>query len=201
MNQKGELTLFGILLTMGLTSVFILHSIQLIYNYTLFKRRAEFFICSKKSKILIREHANKIIKANWGIKNSDKIKYLSLFIPGFQGVGLKAEKVKILLKKFQDFELLKFRSKLMKLKIGGCSLEKGIFLSPFKTNASHHLRSTFETAIPQEKIWQIKISHYPFLMTLSFDLKNSESLYPIISTLSEERPERFLFNWHFYSSL
>jgi hypothetical protein len=201
MNQKGELTLFTIIFTLGLSSLLIIYTLQLAWNFSIIKKRSSLFICAKKVKILIKKHSEKITKSNWIIKNSKSIKTASFMLPGFQVFGTTANQLKETLKKYQDLELLLFKTQLTKLHLMGCKISKNSYSSPFQVSGIRHLRNKMETTIPREKIWKTSISNSPFTIYLSLKGIDQPSLHPQIFILSEDKMENFLFKWQFFSWL
>lgn len=187
MNQRGEITLLSVMIIALMTGLILLCSLELQRSFQLLQKRTHLFLCVKEAKGEIKNHLQFMGRTNWAIKNVHRVGIIALFIPGLQGVALKAEKMKKLLIQLQTLELISYLKKIHGLKAKGCPLDPRTFITPFKIGASLHERDAAQKAILRDSSWSYLFIQGPYIVKLEFTDAHLERLDPNVKITSSEK--------------
>jgi len=176
MNQRGEITSLLIFILMIFSSLLIYCALKLELNFIHLKKRTNILLCSKIAIQEVIRHVHFISKTNWAIKNAQKIKTVSLLIPGLQGVSLKTENIQIYLKTLQEFEYLRHLENLKKIKHKRCEMTSKTFLTPFKHDLSLYQRDQQQTILQRSSSWEYIFANNPFSIKFILELRDVSQL-------------------------
>jgi len=195
MNQKGETTLLAVLLMMSLMGVIILTSLELKKSYLDLERRTQLFLCVKESKGELKELLVFMGKANWGIKNIDRIKLIIAFFPGLQGYAMNAQKIKKYLQQTQDIRLKIHLAKLKNLRNKKCPIDPKMLFTPFKLQYTSLYRDTNGLVTLRKEEWSHLYLKKNYLIELTIKPWDWENLHPKISFQSKEKKVKVSSLW------
>lgn len=198
MNERGDITMTSILLTLALSSLLILYAIEASIQFKVFKKRTKIFLCAKKVSKISKEYLSNISKSNWVILNAKNVQQVSIIFPVFAQISGGAEKIKSLAKKHQDVQLLYLKSKIVKLKDEGCSIESNFETGPYYNNSIFHQRNLKETTILRGHRWSFNLQENPFKIFLSFNINQKFSPNPKIEYMTKESLGKFQYIWQSY---
>jgi hypothetical protein len=155
------------------------------------KTRTTLLLCTKETKGELHELLIFMGRTNWGIKNLQRVKLLSLILPGSQFTSQSADKIKKILQRTQEVRLASHFNIIKNLKLKGCPLPLSLLKTPFETigpilkrdqNGSIKLRS-FE--------WNYYFFLRPYEIHLNVVAKEWENLSPQLVYVVEDKPVRF----------
>lgn len=187
MNQKGEATLFTILVLVAISGLLTLCGLELERNLRLIKHRTSLFLCVKETKGELQRYLKFMGRTNWALKNVSKAQLVAVFVPGLQGLALEADKAKKIIKAAQNSTLPLYLAKLRQLQRQGCPLDPRMFATPFELSTSGHKRDIDEAAILRKKQWTYSFLKTPYLLTLSIEDTGMNSLRPRITFEAQEK--------------
>lgn len=187
MNQKGEVTLFAILILVILSGLMTLAGLQLEQSFRILQARTKIFLCVKETNQEMKSYLRFMGRTNWAIKNTNKVRLIMLIIPGLQGASLQADKIKKTLKHLQNLQLIKHLSTMTKLKGQGCPLDPALYMTPFQISASGYKRDFNEAAIIRTPTWTYHFIKLPYYLDVSYDIKGLESIHPKFTYQAEEK--------------
>lgn len=180
------MSLVFVLMVAGLTGLLLLCSLKLQRSFSLLERRTELLLCTKEAEGETLEFVRFIGRTNWAIKNAKKAQLILMFIPGAQGMALKAHKVKKVMKRFQDLRLLSHLKNLASLKRRGCSLDPRSLTTPFELGAGGFRRSWDATAKLRSPRWTYHYVALPYALAVNWDARGFEGIWPVIKRISSE---------------
>ncbi len=186
MNEKGDSTLFCVLLLLALSGLVILCSLELHKSYRLLEKRTEILLCMKETKGEFQRYFAFMGRTNWAIKNIRKAQLIAFLIPGLQAAALNADKIKKIIIHAQDLSLLAYFNKLNELKNKGCPLDPRMLLTPFELEVRGYKRDLQSAAILRNEEWTYLFLHLPYGFSLTIEASQYESLGPKIDYLFKE---------------
>jgi hypothetical protein len=186
MNEKGESTLFCVLLLLALSSLVILCSLELHKSYRLLEKRTEILLCLKETKGEFERYFAFMGRTNWAIKNIRKAQLIAFLIPGLQGAALNADKIKKIITHAQDLSLLAYFKKLNELKDQNCPLDPRMILTPFELGVTGYKRDLQSAALLRKEEWTYLFLHLPYGFSLTINASQYEALSPKIEYLFKE---------------
>jgi len=168
-NERGDMTLLSVVLILGLSGLVILSALELTAALKGLRHRANLILCVKESKGELHQFLKFMGKTNWAIHEANKVKWISLVIPGLQGLSGGAEKVKSALKVAQETNRL-FYLKNLALLQSHCPIDPRMFQTPFELIPSGLKRHLDGTAKLRSNHWTYRYFHKSGLITL--EIKN-----------------------------
>lgn len=180
MNQRGDSTLFCILLLFALSSLVILSSLELKRSYSLLKKRAHILLCVKETKGELHEYLKFMGRTNWAIENINRFSLITIFIPGLQGASLSGDKLKKALMHLQDAHLLLYFKTINELKERGCPIDPRQLLTPFELGIKGHKRDLEGAAKLRKKKWDYYFLELPYAIKLEVTGTNYKRVSPQI---------------------
>lgn len=186
MNEKGDSTLFCVLLLLALSGLVILCSLELHKAYRQLEKRTEILLCMKETKGEFQRYFTFMGRTNWAIKNIRKAQLIVFLIPGLQGAALNADKIKQIIIRAQDLSLIAYFKKLNELKKQDCPLDPRMLLTPFELTGSGYKRDTQSAAKLRKEEWTYLFLHLPYGFSLTINASHFESLNPEIDYLFKE---------------
>jgi hypothetical protein len=187
-NQKGEVTLFCVLILVALSGLLTLCAVELQKNFSLMKKRTELFLCVKETKGELNNYLLRTARLNWLIKNTSRAQMVAVFFPPLWAAVGSAEKIKRVTKGLQLGALSLFEIKLLKLKKQGCPLDPRLLQSPYELGKDFGYTRTFEGAAKlREKKWTYYFIDRPYVLSLTVDAGQAESLIPKLEYRAEEK--------------
>ena len=126
-------------------------------------------------------------RTNWAIKNLNRIKLITMIIPGLQGVSGNADKARRLLQSYQNYKLLSYMNTLRVLKGKRCFLDPQLFITPFMLNAVGYQRDNEGAALLRKTKWTYFYLEKPYLLTHEIDLEEFQRLKPKIKSVTKEK--------------
>lgn len=190
MNQKGEVTLFTVMVVFVLSSLLLLCQLELRRSYGLLQKRTHLFLCTKETKGELDQHLTLMGKSNWAIENAQKARLIMLLIPGLQGASGSVENVKKAIMKYQDVKAFLYLAKLKTLKSRGCPMDTRVFMTPFQLKIQGHARDQYSRARLREETWTYYFLEKPYLLSLTVTARNLSSLKPKPHYESKEKGAR-----------
>lgn len=187
MNEKGEITLLSSVLLMIFMSIVILCGLELRKSYLLLQKRTHLFLCAKETKGELQNFLTFMGRTNWGIKNTKRAALLAAFIPGLQGLTLKAHKLKKFLQRAQDLRALSFLKSMHSLEKRKCPLDPRIFKTPFRLGTNFLLRDSEGAVELREVKWSYLFYSSPYLLQLQIKAEGWEKLKPNVGFESLEK--------------
>lgn len=187
MTQKGEVTLFGVLLLVVISGLLTLCGLELEKGFRTLKRRTGLFLCVKETKGELQRYLIFMGRTNWALENIGKAQLIAVLIPGLQGVGLEADKMKKVIKALQNSTLPLYLGRLKELKNRGCPLDPQMLLTPFRLATSGYKRELSEAASLRKKQWTYHFLKTPYLLTLNVEASSLVSIHPKISFEAREK--------------
>lgn len=199
MNQKGEVTLFSVLVILALTNIVLLSSLELRRSFKLLERRTHLFLCLKETKGELHDFMKFMGRSNWAIKNINRASLVMLFIPGLQGAAMDAQKAKKYLQYVQEGKVISYLNTLKNLKQKGCPLDPRMFITPFQIGTRLLVRDESGGARLREKKWTYIYISKPYFLSLNVHPSTWESVKPNIQYMAEEKGARLssLLSSHF----
>lgn len=187
-NQKGEVTLFCVLILVALSGLLTLCGVELQRNFSLLKKRTELFLCVKETKGELNNYMLRTARLNWLIKNTTRAQMVAMFFPPLWAAVGSAEKVKRVTKGLQLATLAIYESKLVKLKQRGCPLDPRLLISPYELGKDFGYTRTFEGAAKlRKKTWTYYFIDQPYVLSLTVDASKAESMWPKLDYRAEEK--------------
>lgn len=165
----------------------ILLSLELKSSLRLLQKRKELFLCTKEIKGEVHLYLEFMGRTNWGIKNANRVAWISYLIPGLQGVAANAEKVRDLLKHLQTMKLASYLKTLASLRQKGCSLDPRMAITPFELSTFGYARDVEGRAKLREVKWNYYFIRRPYAIALEVRAMDFEAISPRISYLSSEK--------------
>lgn len=190
MNQKGEATLFSILCLVALTGLMLLTSLELKKEFSLLKKRTDLFLCVKETKGELKEFITFMGRTNWGIKNINRASLIMIFIPGFQGAALDAQKLKKALIHWQNLSIAKYAKTVHSLKAKSCPVDPRMYLTPFEMTGTGFKRDKDGAAILRRNTWDYHFLSRPYFLSLRFEAKDFEAISPRFKITALESAEK-----------
>jgi hypothetical protein len=187
-NQKGEATLFCVLILVALSGLLTLCGLELQKNFSLLKKRTELFLCVKETKGELNHFLLRTARLNWVIKNTTRAQMVAVFFPPLWTAVGSAEKIKRVTKGLQLASLGIFEGKLIKLKGQGCSLDPRLFVTPYELGKDFGYTRTLEGAAKlRKKKWTYYFIDRPYGLSLTVDATGAEGFMPKIKYQAEEK--------------
>ena len=187
MKQKGEGLLFFVMVLMALSGLMLLSALELKKSFSLLEKRTHLYLCAKETKGEFMEYLILMGRTNWAIKNLNRIKLITMIIPGLQGVSGNADKARRILQGYQNYKLISHMNTLRRMKGKGCFLDPQLFITPFILNAVGYQRDNEGAALLRKTKWTYIYLQKPYLLTHEVDLTSFQRVKPkIISTTSEK---------------
>ncbi len=193
MNQKGEVSLMGILVLVVLTGIVMLGALELEHSYRKLQHRTQLFLCTKEAKEELALYLRFMGKTNWAIKNTHRAGMIMIFIPGLQGASMNAEKIKRIIIKLQNLKLASYLKTLRNLTQKSCALDPRMFITPFNLGPLGYQRTSEGVALLRKNQWSYLFHEPPYALSLKIQLLTLESLKPKIQFITEERGGKLSF--------
>lgn len=187
MKQKGEGLLFCVLVLMALSGLTFLCALELKKSFSLLEKRTHLYLCAKETKGELMLYLTLMGRTNWAIKNLNRIKLITMIIPGLQGVSGNADKARRVLQSYQNYKLLSYMNTLRVLKGKGCFLDPQLFITPFMLNAVGYQRDNEGAALIRKTKWTYFYLEKPYLLSHEIDLGGFQSLKPKITSVTKEK--------------
>lgn len=182
MNQKGEITLTVVLMTLALTTLVLLCALELRHSFKTLEKRTTIFLCVKETKGEFHQFIKFMGRTNWGIKNINRVSLIMMFIPGLQGASMNAQKLKTTLKRAQDVRLISYLKTLRNLRTKSCPIDPRMLITPFRP-----ARDNDGALKLREKQWTYYYLLRPYALSLEINLQDYESIHPRIQYKTEEK--------------
>lgn len=187
-NQKGEATLFCILILVALSGLLTLCGLELHKNFSLLKKRTNLFLCVKEAKGELNLYLISMGRLNWVLKNVTKAQMAAVFIPPLWPYVAETEKLKKTVKILQAGTLPLYLAQLNRLRNKGCALDPRMFQTPYKLGKDWgYEREAAGNAKLRGKEWTYYFLDKPYLLTLKVNAWKAESLMPKIEFQAEEK--------------
>ncbi len=187
-NEKGEATLFCILVLVALSSLLTLASLELQRNFKLLQKRTHLFLCVKETKGELNNYLKLMGQTNWVLKNTHRAQIAATIFPPLWPYIANASKLKKALKGMQFNTSVLYLSKLNKLKHEGCPVDPQMFLTPYQLGNDFMFSRTNEgVAKIRKSTWTHYFLERPYLLTLTVNAAKGESLQPKIDYRAEEK--------------
>jgi hypothetical protein len=180
MNQRGDSTLFCILLLLALSSLVILSSLELKRSYSLLKKRAHILLCMKETKGELHNYLKFMGRTNWAIENINRVSFVAMFIPGLQIASLSGDKLKKTIMYLQDAHLLLYFKTIKELKDKSCPIDPRQLLTPFELGLKGYKRDLEGAAKLRKKKWSYYFFHLPYAISLEINGRNYLGVSPKI---------------------
>lgn len=188
LDQKGEATLFCVLVLVALSGLLTLSAMELQRSFSLLKKRTHLFLCTKEVKEELNLHVRYMGRLNWLIKNTTRAQVLAAFIPPLWPHIGNADKLKKVAKTLQALEAGIFKIKLGKMASKGCPLDPRIYLGPYVPGTDYGFKRTSEGAAQlRMKEWTYYFLNQPYCLSLKVNAMGSERLMPKIIYQAEEK--------------
>lgn len=187
MNQKGETTLFVILLLVVMSGLLTLCGLELERSFRHLKNRTSLFLCVKQSKGELNEYLKFIGRTNWALENIKKAQLVAIFVPGLQAVALDAQKAIKLIKIAQDSKLFIYLKKLNDLRNQGCPVDPRLLITPFELGSTVHKRGLNDVVLLRSNKWNYHYLKIPFAINLEIRVIKLNSLNPQIEFYATEK--------------
>lgn len=187
MNQKGEATLFGVLLLVVMSGLLTLCGLELEKSLRTLKRRTTLFLCVKETKGELQRYLKFMGRTNWALENIGKAQLVAVFIPGLQGAALEADKLKKMIKAMQNSTLPLYLARLKELKSKGCPINPQMLMTPFMLTASGYKRDVTEAATLRKRQWTYNFLKTPYLLTLDVEANALTAIHPQVSIEAREK--------------
>lgn len=192
-NQKGEISLLAMLGLVVLSGLILLSSLKLHQSFSLLKKRSHLFLCTKEAKGELHNYLKMMGRTNWAIKNAKRASLVMLFIPGLQGAALEVDKVKRMVKIYQNtVVLVSYLEKLVSLQRQGCPIDPRMFITPFELSGAVYQRDSEEAAKLRKKEWSYTFLKMPYALEVRINAQNFERVTPKISYETKESAVRSL---------
>ena len=191
MNQRGEITLLSASITFLLTLLFFLTFLELKREFSFLEKRSKLFLCAKETKEELHLYLKLMGRTNWSIENLNRVKIITLIIPGTQGVALNAERLKKMLIMLQNSSLLHYFKRLNNLKKQGCPLDPQMIKTPFKLSLNLLERNKNDAAILRSESWNYYFWLNPYLLKLKISAKDYNSPTPKITFQTAEKEAKY----------
>lgn len=187
-NQRGEATLFCILILVALSGLLTLCGLELQSSFQTLKKRTSLFLCVKESKGELKLYIEKMGRLNWALDNISKAQLVALFIPPLWPYLGSADKIKKGVKTIQAMSLAPYLFKIKELKGRGCPIDPQMLMTPYVLgNDFAFARTKSGAAILRNPTWTYYFLKKPYLLTLEVDGTSSNSLHPRIRFQAEEK--------------
>lgn len=186
MNERGDSTLFSILLLLALSGLVILCSLELHKSYRLLEKRTEILLCMKETKGEFQRYFSFMGRTNWAIKNIGKAQLIAFLIPGLQAAAFNADKIKKIIIHAQDLSLLAYLKKLNELKKQDCPLDPRMLITPFELGLTGYKRDLQSAAKLRNEEWTYLFLYLPYGFSLTINASQYDSLTPEIDYLFKE---------------
>lgn len=187
-NQRGEATLFCVLILVALSGLLTLCALELQYSFNLLKKRTRIILCVKEAKGELHRYLRHMGRLNWLIKNTTRAQLVAVFFPPLLPYVANAEKLKDLAKSFQAAALVPYVGKISDLKKRGCPIDPQIYLTPYELGSDYGFKRTPEGAARIRKTrWTYHFLGKPYFLTLKVNAVRAEALYPKVDYLAEEK--------------
>jgi len=181
MNQRGDCTLFGILIVLALSSLLTLTSLSLIKSFKRLKQRTNLILCLKEFKGEQNQFIEFISKTNFGLKNISRAKLIAAIIPGLQLSSMKAETLKRVIQKGQDLRLISYLNKMAQLKRQSCPIPFNFRQPPFDFNLRGFKRNHEGIVITRKHQWKHFFQQNPYVISMSCQMRKIDDVAPKIS--------------------
>jgi hypothetical protein len=195
MNQKGEGTLICVLLVLALSGLVLLCGLKLQKKFSLLEKRSRLFLCTKEAKGELHLYLKFMGQTNWAIKNLNRLKLISLIIPGLQGVSGNAEKARKLLQQYQNYKLISYLKSLKDLRQKNCPLDPRMFITPFNLTATGYQRDGEGAALLRETRWTYFYFLRPYVLAVKTDSVGLDTIHPRINFEVTEKAETLSSLW------
>lgn len=178
-NERGEATLFCVLILVALSGLLTLCSLELQHAFTKLQKRTNLFLCVKETKGELNLYVTRMGRLNWIIKNTSRAQIIALLFPPLWPHIGNAQKLKKIAKTLQVMSTAPYFTKLAKLKRRGCPIDPQMLLTPYILGSDFGFKRTLEGAAKQRKSkWTYYFFSKPYLLTLNVDLSQNEALNP-----------------------
>jgi len=187
-NEKGEATLFCVLILVALSGLLTLAGLELQRNFEQLQKRTELFLCVKEIKGELNDYLRFMGRTNWILKNTSRAQLAAVFFPPLWPYIYNVEKLKKMVKVMQAGDSALYLVKLQKLKSRGCPVDPQMFLTPYRPGKDYFFSRTIEGAAKLRKTkWTYYFFSKPYLLTLKTNAGMSESLKPKLFYQAEEK--------------
>lgn len=187
-NEKGEATLFCVLILVALSGLLTLCGLELHKNFSLMKKRTDLFLCVKEAKGELNIYLKSMGRLNWVLKHVTKAQMVAVFIPPLWPYVGNAEELKKVAKGLQAAKLPVYFAKLSKLKNRGCPLDPRMLQTPYTLGKDWGFEREMSGAAKlRGKEWTYYFLDKPYLLTLKVDAERSEAVMPKIGFRAEEK--------------
>jgi hypothetical protein len=193
MNERGEITFLGVLAILCFSSLVILSALEIERSFRRLKSRTTLLLCTKETKGELKGLIGFMGRANWGIKNLERVKLLSILFPT-AGIATKsADEIKRGLQRMQDLRILYHFKTLSALHMKGCPLDPLLIQTPFEIVGNLLKRSPNGTVKMRSDKWEHHFFLRPYKIQLRVEPERWESPFPQIYFQAKDKPERSYF--------
>ncbi len=187
-NEKGEVTLFCVLLLVVLSGLLTLCALELEHSFRLMKKRTNLILCVKETKGELDRYFVTMGRLNWVLKNIRLAQAAAIFFPPIAPYVLYAEKLRRVTKGLQATALIPYFAKIIELKKRGCPLDPRLAINPFVLGKDFGFqRTSLGAAKLRSKKWTYYFYDKPYALSLTIDATRMESLWPKIIYRAEEK--------------
>ena len=192
-NQKGEVSLLAMLALVVLSGLILLCALSLHLSFSDMKKRTHLFLCTKETKGELNNYLKLMGRTNWAIKNAKRASLVMMFIPGLQGAAMNADRLKRMVKIYQNsIVLVSYLKKLSSLKARGCPIDPRMYITPFEVSPNGYRRDSEEAAKLRSKEWSYYFLEKPYALEVKIQANGFEAINPKINFISEEKPVKSL---------
>ncbi len=184
----------------AISGLILLSSLLLNHSFSQMKKRTHLFLCTKEAKGELNNYLKLMGRTNWAIKNAKRASLVMLFIPGLQGAAMEVDKVKRMVKTYQNTIIhVSYLKNLTSLARRGCPIDPRMLITPFELNGLTYRRNSEEAAILRESKWNYLFIKKPYALEVKVDAQKMEQVSPKIVYYTKESAVRSLSRW--FSSL
>lgn len=187
MKQKGEGLIFCILTLVALSGLLLLCTLELKQSFSLLQKRTQLFLCVKETKGELTLYLELMGKTNWAIKNINRLRLITLIIPGLQGVSANASKARKVIQTYQNIKLISYLKSLHSIKLKGCPLDTQLLITPYQLGPYGYKRDTEGVALLRKNEWTYVYFLKPYFLTHKVHLSKIDGPSP---TIRQEVVER-----------
>jgi hypothetical protein len=195
MKQKGEGLLFFVMVLLCLSGLLLLSALELKKSFSLLEKRTHLYLCAKETKGEFMLYLILMGRTNWAIKNLNRLKLITMIIPGLQGVSGNADRARRILQGYQNYKLISHLNTLRRMKQKGCFLDPQLFITPFMLNAVGYQRDNEGAALLRKTKWTYYYLQKPYLLTHEVDLQSFQRPKPKIVSTTKESTATFSSLW------
>jgi hypothetical protein len=151
-NEDGNITIFGLMITLVLSFLLILQIYWLTDHLQRIKERSKLFLCTKKLALIEKNLVDKMEMLNFVIKTSSLADVVKILFPPL--VMVPSKEMKKSAQALQRFEHISFLKKSLQLQRQNCSINPQFAKSPYKTVGFQLARNQIGETILKKITWR-----------------------------------------------